>query len=287
MPIKVFISYRREDTAPYAGRIRDRLEREFGNEAIFLDVEKIPYGDNFLRVVLAEVAGCQALLALIGPTWINSQDLQGKRRLEMADDPVRLEIASALHRQIPVIPILVGKATIPQADHLPDDLKGLCERNALDVRDTSFDSDVSRLIDALKALRPASKKTRGREESVSTGAHSVGTTAFLASGAVIFSVIGALIITVCYAEIATAVLGEATNYPKINGLIGFGLMATVLYFRHKLITQPLWLGNLLVTTTLSFFLLNAGLSVIGGSMLLLFGSIVSVLIILHAKGRAV
>jgi hypothetical protein len=150
MAAKVFISYRRGDSAGYAGRVRDRLERELGHDLLFMDVDAIPLGTNFPKILHQEVAKCGKLLAVIGPNWLDARDEQGNRRLNDANDFVRIEIAAALQRDIPVIPILLDGATIPQADQLPEDLKELASRNGMDIRHASFHDDMNRLIRGLK-----------------------------------------------------------------------------------------------------------------------------------------
>ena len=117
---KVFISYRRDDSAGHAGRVHDRLEREFGRDLLFMDVDAIPLGANFVKVLGEEVAKCDALLAIIGPGWIDARDENGRRRLENPNDFVRMEIATALKRDIQVIPILLEGTRVPRADQLPD-----------------------------------------------------------------------------------------------------------------------------------------------------------------------
>jgi TIR domain/Invasion associated locus B (IalB) protein len=151
MPSKVFISYRRDDSAHFAGRVHDRLEREFGRDLLFMDVDSVPLGVNFIKVLREEVAKCDVLLAVIGPNWLNAGDEMGNRRLDNPNDFVRIEIATALHRDIPVVPILLDRATIPTADQLPKDIEELAARNALDVRHASFHSDMDKLIRGLKA----------------------------------------------------------------------------------------------------------------------------------------
>ena len=117
---KVFISYRRDDSAGHAGRVHDRLQREFGRDLLFMDVDSIPLGTNFVKVLGEEVAKCDALLAMIGPGWLDARDENGNRRLENPDDFVRIEIGTALKRGIPVIPILLEGTRVPKADQLPD-----------------------------------------------------------------------------------------------------------------------------------------------------------------------
>jgi hypothetical protein len=114
-PPKLFISYRREDSAGYAGRVYDRLEREFGRGLLVMDVDSISLGANFIKVISEEVAKCAVLLAIIGPRWVDALDEDGKRRLENPDDFVRVELATALKRGIPVIPILLEGTRIPRA----------------------------------------------------------------------------------------------------------------------------------------------------------------------------
>jgi hypothetical protein len=156
MAVKIFISYRRDDSAGYAGRIDDLLRREFGPDSVFMDVDNIPLGAKFATVLDQEVAKCDLLLALIGRDWLI--DRAGKRPVDDPRDYARIEIASALKRDIHVIPILIDGTMIPSADQLPDDLKGLPERHALDVRSGSFRGDVDRLIRNIKGFQSSSGK---------------------------------------------------------------------------------------------------------------------------------
>jgi hypothetical protein len=94
MAAKVFISYRRDDSGDYAGRVHDRLEREFGSDLLFMDVDAIPLGANFTKVLREEVARCDVLLALIGANWLDARNEDGKRRLDNPSDYLRIEIAT-------------------------------------------------------------------------------------------------------------------------------------------------------------------------------------------------
>jgi hypothetical protein len=145
---RIFISYRREHSIALAGRISDWLVPEFGDDHIFIDVDKIRAGSKFVKVINDEVAKCDVLIALIGHDWLS--DAAGHRLLDNPNDFVRLEIAAALQRQIRVIPILVDGTPIPRADQLPDDLQELAQYNALDLRNVSFRADMDRLLRELK-----------------------------------------------------------------------------------------------------------------------------------------
>ncbi|MEQ1848286.1 MAG: TIR domain-containing protein, partial [Nitrospira sp.] len=144
---KILISYRREDSADVTGRIDDRLVQQFGRQAVFVDVDSIPFGVDFRKHLDAQVAKCDVFLAVIGPDWMGPKDSQGKTRLEDPRDFVRIEIESALTRQIPVIPILVRGASIPPAEQLPQSMQDLPYRHGLPVRSgPDFHNDMNRLI---------------------------------------------------------------------------------------------------------------------------------------------
>jgi hypothetical protein len=148
---KVFISYRRDDVGGHAGRVYDRLKGDFGPDLLFMDVDAIPLGDNFVKVLNDEVSKCDVLLAIIGRGWLSKR---GKRRLDNPHDFVRIEIATALKRGIAVIPILVDGARVPKMEQLPDDLKELALRQGLEVHDGSFHRDMDRLIRGLRDRKP-------------------------------------------------------------------------------------------------------------------------------------
>ena len=145
---RVLLSYRREDSAPYAGRLYDHLSEQFGRDNVFMDVTTIRPGQDFFTAIEQSVTACDALVAVIGKGWLSSSDDKG-RRLDRADDFVRMEIAIALSRRVIVIPALVGGAAMPRAEQLPDDLSGLSRRQAIEISDTRFQQDVDRLIEAL------------------------------------------------------------------------------------------------------------------------------------------
>lgn len=147
---RIFISYRRADSAGYAGRIYDRLAGHFGENAIFMDVDTIEGGSDFIKVLEDAVQSCDVLIALIGKQWLTIKDKDGKSRLDNPEDFVRIEIATALKRNIRVIPVLVDGVDMPQSIELPENLKALARRNALQVDHHSFNPDVYRLIEHLE-----------------------------------------------------------------------------------------------------------------------------------------
>jgi len=146
---RIFISYRRAESEAYAGRLYDHLLHKFDKKEIFLDVGTVKPGEDFVSVIEEVVGSCDALIAVIGPRWLEIRDKQGKRRLESANDYVRLEIATALARKILVVPALIAGASMPDAKELPKDLAALSRRNAIELSHDRFAYDVDRLVQAI------------------------------------------------------------------------------------------------------------------------------------------
>ena len=148
----LFISYRREDSPGHAGRMYDRLRGRFGTEQVFWDIEVEP-GMDFVEAIENAVGSCEVLIAVIGRSWLNAVDSQGRPRLDNPDDFVRLEIETALRRNVLVIPVLVFGAGMPQPSELPEGLlRKLARRNALEISDKRFDEDVERLIHRIEKV---------------------------------------------------------------------------------------------------------------------------------------
>jgi len=147
----IFISYRRDDSEGEAGRLFDDLTRAFGNDAVFMDVAGIKPGADFRKAIEDNVSSCGVFLALVGPRWATIANADGRRRLEDPNDFVALEIASALKREVPVIPVLVHDAKMPSVDLLPEALKPFAYRNSVELTHARWSSDVALLIEALKA----------------------------------------------------------------------------------------------------------------------------------------
>jgi alkylated DNA nucleotide flippase Atl1 len=151
----IFLSYRREDTRHLVGRIGDRLMDHFGDERVFVDVDTIEPGLDFAEAIAAAVGSCQVLLALIGDRWLDSTDRKGRRKLDDANDLVRLEIQAALERNIRVIPVLVDGVAMPTAEELPPSLAGLARRQAFELSYSRFRDDARRLVRLLDRLLAA------------------------------------------------------------------------------------------------------------------------------------
>lgn len=163
MKHSIFISYRRDDAEGEAGRLFDDLVRAYGNDAVFMDVAGIAPGLDFRKAIDDNVAGCGVFLAIIGSQWATIAGTDGRRRLDDDNDFVRLEIASALARNIAVIPVLVHDAHMPHPEQLPDNIKDLAYRNSVEISHARWNSDVQLLIEALKQyVTPQAAPRRSR-----------------------------------------------------------------------------------------------------------------------------
>ena len=157
----VFLSYRREETRHIAGRLADRLTDRLGPEQVFMDVDTVEPGADFAAVIAREVASCNVLIAVIGPTWLTTIDQRRRRRLDDPGDFVVLEIRAALERGIHVIPVLVDGAVMPDRGDLPEGLQGLARRHAVRLDHARFRSDVTFLLNTVDRIvsTPAQKAT--------------------------------------------------------------------------------------------------------------------------------
>jgi hypothetical protein len=140
----VFISYRREDAAAHAGRIADQLLSRFGPGSVFMDVDSIGAGSDFVAEIDRAVSQADAVLVVIGPGWLSSSDPSGGSRLQDPADFVRLEIETALGSEALVIPVLVGGASMPSKDRLPGSISKLAWLNAIDEQANRFGLDQGR-----------------------------------------------------------------------------------------------------------------------------------------------
>ena len=149
---RVFINYRRDESAGYAGRIADSFEKYFGEGKIFRDIDSLEPGLDFSEAIERTLESSEVLVAVIGKNWLTATDAAGRRRLENPDDFVRVEIATALKRNMRVIPVLVQGASMPGTDELPEDLAPLTRRNAFELHDSSWGDDIRRLITVIERV---------------------------------------------------------------------------------------------------------------------------------------
>jgi formylglycine-generating enzyme required for sulfatase activity len=165
---KIFISYRRADSSGYAGRLFDHLSMRFGNENVFMDVEQLDPGVNFVEAINKAVSECDVLVALIGPRWLEAKDENKKQRLDNPLDFVRLEIAAALERQVLVIPILIDNAGSPSKDQLPANLQPLAQLNSFEIRHERFNVDVDCLVRAIETYHQSGKVKYNWQQTTTT-----------------------------------------------------------------------------------------------------------------------
>lgn len=167
MKHRVFISYRRRDSVAHVHALHGRLAAVLGAENIFMDVDTIALGSDFIASIREAIAGCELMIAVIGPGWVGG-DTPGERRIDRADDVVRLEIAEALRSGLKVVPLMLGGAEPPRPDALPQDLAGLDRRQGFAIRDDRFADDMDLFVLRVSnqlGLSPAGP-TRGRARAV-------------------------------------------------------------------------------------------------------------------------
>jgi hypothetical protein len=148
----IFISYRRDDSAGEAGRLADHLRQRFGRDRVFIDIDAIAPGTDFIVELERALTTTAVVLVIIGRRWLSAADGEGRRRLEAPDDFVRREIATALDRGTRLIPVLVQSAAMPAASDLPEALAALASRQAASIQHEDFSADVQRLADAIAPL---------------------------------------------------------------------------------------------------------------------------------------
>jgi hypothetical protein len=145
-PSGVFVSYRREDSGPYAWLLKEHLTCRFPDTPVFMDLASIEAGVDFAEAIEAALGSCVVLVALIGRGWLTATDDEGHCRLDDPDDCVRFEIRTAMERCVRVIPVLVDGAKAPRQQQLPAHLGQLARLNALEMSYGRFEYDESRLM---------------------------------------------------------------------------------------------------------------------------------------------
>ena len=212
----IFISYRRDDSAGYAGRLYDRLAAHFGAEKVFMDVEGIEPGTDFVKAIEGAVASCKVLIVLIGDQWLTATDASGRRRLDDPHDFIRLETSTALNRDIRVVPVLVDRAAMPQMEDLPQDLQSLVRRQAVELNHKQWEASSGELIKTLEKIFTATgEQSSGDAGPEQTGVRSSrnkpGRTLWIAAAA-LFAIIGGA----AFWQL-TPLDGERSLQPSVTG----------------------------------------------------------------------
>ena len=158
---RVFLSYRRTDTAGHAGRLAEALNERFGRGAVFMDIDSIGPGADFHERIDKSLGASNVALILIGDEWLASTGPEGRRRIDDEQDVVRREVAAALRRPgLVVIPVLVEGTRMPAESELPDELAPLARRNAFDLSNKRWSYDVSQLGDTIESAAPVPLRRR-------------------------------------------------------------------------------------------------------------------------------
>ena len=147
---RIFISYRRIDSAGYAGRIADYFATNQPDVTVFMDINSIAPGANFPETIKNSLALSNVMLALIGPQWLQASTEAGLRRLDDPGDFVRLELKHAIEDQLTLVPILLDNTSMPAASDLPQELRPLTQYNAFRLRHEAFRRDAEALAELLK-----------------------------------------------------------------------------------------------------------------------------------------
>jgi TIR domain len=162
--LRIFLNYRRDDSSGYALSLYHDLADHFGADQVFMDIDTIAPGENFVSRIEETMSTCDVVVALIGRDWLTAADVNGNRRLDDPADFVRLELESAIERNVPLVPTLVHSGRIPQANDLPDSLRPLVLRQGIELHDSTWRTDVARLIKVLERLAappdPAATRTK-------------------------------------------------------------------------------------------------------------------------------
>ena len=246
MSAEIFVSYRRDDSAAWAGRISEHLSQAFGADRVFMDVNGIPPGRNFVRLLDQRISDAEVVLAIIGPTWLTATNANGLSRLHEENDFVRLELESALRLGKTVIPVLVGGAKIPVQDSLPNTLLPLTKLNAISVSHEKFPSDVAMLV---RATRDAAAQRAG-EDALNAGfgtwvLNSLGWAGSLVAG----TFLGVVVAIPCMAIVIEAFDGDK-DWPAIVlgcalGTLAFTAFAYLFWRNFSLFSKNRPLFNFL------------------------------------------
>ena len=231
MPKKVFISYRREDTAAAAGRVYDRLARVLAKPNVFFDVSTIAGGEDFVQRIATEIANSDAALVFIGDKWLDQSAPGGRARIFEPDDYVRAELRATLSRPVLVVPVLVGGAHMPKAEQLPEDVKAITTKNALPLRHESFDDDTENIVAAVLGLKAGE---RAWEDKASLG----GKITYALGGATLGALL-VVLVALLHFWLMGRPLSASIGAPLTTLIIGAAaLTGAFLGWRYKTGTRP-------------------------------------------------
>jgi hypothetical protein len=161
---RIFVCYRRTDTAGHAGRLYDQLADRFGPSSVFMDIDTIRAGEDFIKSMDDAVSSAGVLIAVIGRGWL--RETNSKESSESHADFVRIELATAFKRGVPVIPVLVQGAPMPAAHELPPDVSMITRVNALELSDARWRHDIDRLVRAIEKLRSRGRIPRRNDSGI-------------------------------------------------------------------------------------------------------------------------
>ena len=148
----VFLSYRRNDSGGWAGRLRDHLVLRYGEDRVWQDVEDLTAGSDYLPQILENIAAADAVLIVIGPHWLDERPQGDTTRLADPKDVLRIEIVHALKKKSGVIPTLVGGATMPDPKDLPRPVAPLVKRDGIAIMDADWVRSIQLLFEKLQDL---------------------------------------------------------------------------------------------------------------------------------------
>ena len=210
--MKIFLSYRRDDAAGHAGRLRDDLLERLGEGSVFQDVASIAPGQRYRGAIDEAIHGADLILIVIGRRWATVVDERGNPRLGEPHDVVRREVEAALRSGRQVVPVLVDGADMPSADALPAPLVPLCELNAIELRDEAWNADLDRMGGALGIPEPGARRARRR--AVLTGTAVLGIGLLVVAG-LLYAVLGPKRTVIVTASPSVGATSTPTSTPVV------------------------------------------------------------------------
>lgn len=229
MPKRVFISYRRDDTASAAGRVYDRLSHLLRKSNVFFDVTTIGGGKDFAKEIASAIGRSDAALIFIGDKWLGQAQPTSKGRVWDPDDYVRAEVRAALASPLLVLPVLVAGAPMPKPEQLPEDIRAITTRNALPLRHETFDDDTENIVAAIVGV---SAKKRTWEDKGSLWAKIAYAIAGAIAASALLLIVALVHFWVLARPLSASIGGPLTALMLIAGAI-FGVLLGLGYEARK------------------------------------------------------